>query len=727
MKEYLEGLRLGVRYCARPQAANRALQVRRVVGAVLASTVALLAVSLWQANDDRAARGRLQEPRSALGQPASFLVSKTDAPYSGDVWTTIFMSPVAEAPPAPPGVPDFPRPGEVYVSPAVAEVITHDPLAARRVPGEVVGLIGERGLQSPDQFFVYAGVRPSANPDAWKAVGWGSPANTSERPAVPRLAFALILASLVGLPVLMLTRLTGQLSAESRRRTNALLHMLGVPTKVISLASATEALFCSVIGGVIGCIVTAIAVGALSDTTALGIAWFPPSTRVNIASAVMVIALLCCGVAFHSTRSTRKGLSQVLHARSGAPTKRSAFWLTPMLLGLAALAGVVVPYVVVGLKLSSTVTYYYFLAGTFLATLGTFAAVGPLMRGLARCLRRVNPQGPTWFLAVRRLWWDGEPIGRSLAAILLVMVSGMVGAGALADLARLSPESPAGDQFTITLSGGDGSSRALAVPASMRALRLDQGTDSTWLGTCRDLTGIIRSTNVAAATQFRRECHEGNTYRLASTPVQAEGTLAITGIDRSELGTGLVRSDPVTTYPGPLRHTELIAYPGPTETKVDDYLSRVLSHDPTASVTNTSADVYKPMIPATRRLFIISCVLGLTISVALLVLAAADSYQRNHVHVARLNVLGGTSALAGKVHVTAIALGAAVVTPLAACIGWLAGLSYDLAGGTGATPGRLGWTVTLLGLCLACAAVAIAWLNATQRPAVSPVELLHRE
>ena len=720
------GIALGWRWFRRATGPARALVLRRIVGVTIATCVALLTVTLWQANDDRAQRGRAQEARSALGGERAFQVSKTDAPYDGDVWTTIFLSRPAPDAPAPPGVPQFPAAGETWVSPAVARAIRDDPAARQRIPGKVAGIIDAPGLQSPDQLFAYAAMADADHADGWQAGGWGSPVDTTGRPSVPRAPFLGILAVLLGVPILMLLRSTSKMSAESRRSAFAGLHLLGVPTRTLSLAAGVEAFLCATIGIVLGMLLAGGIVDLVSETAVLGIAWFAPVTRLDPVATAVVAVALCAAIVTATYRSASRGLGQVFQARTGGPESRSKLWLAPFLVGVAALAGAVVPHTILGVKPSNALTVYYFLLGTPLAALGALVGLGLMLRALAAGVR-TRTSDLRLFLAARRLWWDSDTIGRSLAAVLVVMVGGLVGVGVLADLARLSPEQAAGDQYTITLASvTDGDAKAAAaVPAPLRALRVDDGRSQTWIGTCRDLAGIAGITSPTAARRLLAQCVDDGTFQLAETA--GSGGLVVPGIGRTDLGTNRIVTTDLADYRGPLRHAELIAYPGPRDADVDAYMSGVLGADPTSTVTNTGADAYKPMIEPTRRLLLTCFLLGLVISMSLLALTAADSFQRNRVHAARLVVMGGSRALAANVHATAVGVAALLVAGVATVIGWLSAVTYDIAGGTGARPGGLGLAVTLAGAVVAALTVLVSWIGARRSSGNDIAELLRRE
>lgn len=724
---------LGSRWFLRSHGASRALIIRRVVGLFLAVLIGLVALALWQANGDRAERGRGQEPRSALGATPAFKALISSSPYRGDAWTTVFVNDPQATAPTPPGLPRFPQAGETWVSPAVATARSTDRLAAKRIPGRVVGIIGDEGLQSPDQYFVYSGSSKTL-PTAFNAGGWGATVPNGGRATIPQGPLAGILATLLGLPILILLQSTSRLSAESRRRDLAAMHLLGVPGRTLGRASAVEAMWCCAVASALGVAIAATAVKLLAPSHALGISWFPPPTGIEPLSTVVVVTMMSALVVADAARSTRRGLGDVLISRAGGPKLRGPLRIAPLIIGTAMLLGVVLPHAIAGQKLSSGSTYVYFLVGTFLASLGAVIALGPVLRAIAR-LGPTHGRGVVLHLALRRLNWDSDAIARSVSAVLIVTVCGLIGSGAIADIARLSPDRPAGHRYTVPLAGATPVERqqVMAVPAPIRVLQVDDGDQPTWVGSCHDLGAILALNTSAGQLAFEQRCRDGQTYSLIdpghdSTAPPVNDEISVPGLSRSDLGTSTVIASSVSDYAGNLDHAEFSAYPGRSQRAIDDFASMVVAAWPHAfEILNTTADSFEPMIAPTKKMLLACVWLGLSIAMLLVGLTAIDSFQRNLAHGARLIVIGAPQSLSARVHTLAVAIAALVCLALASTIGWLAALTYDLAGGTGATPGALGWLIVGGGAALGAAGVLITWVTTRRRINEALPELLQRE
>ena len=404
---------LGTRWFARARGPQRPLRWQRVLAAAVAVFVAVIAVTLWQANDDRADRARAQEPHPTVRETTSFLVRQVDAPYDGDVWSTIFVTAETSDPPAPPGLRVFPAPGEVWVSPAVQRLVDdHDPSVAR-LPGPVTGIIADVGLQSPDQLFVLVGTS-GGGPGWWRAQGWGADVEATTRPAVPRWPMLGLLIVLVGLPALVLVRGTARMAIEARERDLAGLHLLGVPRVLLARAAAADAAWCALTGGVAGGSAAVALASVAHGTRVLGYSWFQPGWPHQIFVVAVVLVVASAVVWWDVARLSLRSLSDPWGARANRPQAWRWWRLVPLALGLSLLVAVVVPYLVVGTRYGSSLTSSYFFTGSLLGLLGAVTGLASLMDWWSRRVGH-RDSSASGLLGSRRLRWERERIATAVS------------------------------------------------------------------------------------------------------------------------------------------------------------------------------------------------------------------------------------------------------------------------------------------------------------------------
>ncbi|MGX7762281.1 hypothetical protein ACWQ06_26945 [Streptomyces angustmyceticus] len=196
-----------------------------VVAVVLCSLVATTAT--WQGREQR---GAARVPTLAgPGQHASALWSRYWDGYRGRQFTVVVIAPLTKDAPLPPGIGHWPAPGEVFLSPALAEGPAGEDFTHRYGTG--AGTISAEGLASPGERLAY--VRPTAamlGTAKWERItGYGGPGPVfgDLRIVGPRSSMMAVLGVLLGLPALGLAAAAARMGAAGRDRRDALLHTLG--------------------------------------------------------------------------------------------------------------------------------------------------------------------------------------------------------------------------------------------------------------------------------------------------------------------------------------------------------------------------------------------------------------------------------------------------------------------------------------------------------------------
>ncbi|GAB3196879.1 hypothetical protein GCM10027062_07140 [Nocardioides hungaricus] len=720
------GVALGWRWFSKPERENRPLRSRRILAAAVAIWVAVLGATLWQANDDRIERGRAQQPAPAAGA-SLFRVLQTDTPYRGDVWTTVFMDGAGgNRLPSPPGVPTFVAYGETYVSPAVQDAMERDPTIAARVPGTVVGTITDDGLQSPDQYFVYTGANSGPH---WRgASGWGSDVVAVSRAGVPRWPLLALVVVLMGLPALILARATGRMSALSRQRSLAALHLVGAPASSLALASTVDAALSASIGTAFGTIASAVTVAIMHESTALGLAWFAPQTLVSLPVVTVAWLALSTAVGGDAWRMTRQDLRTPWVARAGGPRPVRRWTAVPLVTGVAGLAGIVISDVFLGAQVPPAWSIAYFFGGGLLAVAGAIAGLPLILEMTSRRLRRRDSrQTAAGFVAARRLAWRRDSIAASVLGVVIIGISGLVGAGALADLAAISPNYPQGDRYSLQGLAGRQLRSALEVDGATRVLQVTQDRKTLIVAECDQLARVLAMTDPQLTDSFGRQCTPDNVFRIARGGAASDDRVVLPGVTNSMLRFATLATADPATFDTPRGQHDIIAWPGPTTRDVDRYIAAVAAAGPQVQVTNLSADSYKPMVAPTRRLLIVCTIAGLLTAMALLVLTALDNYRRTRADSARLVALGAPSRTAALIHARAFGTGVAVALIVGIGIGLLAATVYDNAGGLVSGPGSLGLGLAGVATVISALAVVVVWITARREAFANPLETMQSD
>ncbi|KAF0650306.1 MULTISPECIES: ABC transporter permease family protein [Streptomyces] len=221
--------------------------------ALLCATVALaLALAAmaatWATYQSRETRGAARSPllNAAEGgvQSPSLLWKETGDHVRDRQFSVIFIEPLVDGAPLPPGVERWPGPGEALISPALLAEGDDEGITTRY--GKLVGEIGPEGLADPGERLAY--VRPADGTldgdSAYRIHGFGSPSAWAlgDVASVKSLSvFLSLLIAMLLLPAGLLAVVAARLGAVGRDRRVALIGALGGSRWQVSLLGLGEA------------------------------------------------------------------------------------------------------------------------------------------------------------------------------------------------------------------------------------------------------------------------------------------------------------------------------------------------------------------------------------------------------------------------------------------------------------------------------------------------------
>ncbi|SDN17749.1 FtsX-like permease family protein [Allokutzneria albata] len=322
--------------------------------------------------------------------------------------------------PVAPGIPRIPGPGEVFLSPSLAELAASKPAAelADRFPGKVVGSIGDEALSYPGELVALVGHAPDAMPS-------GAQARTDlTRPAHGgNPNELLLLLSQVGLiilvvPCLVLVASAARLTAARRERRLAALRLAGATPQQVVWMTVAETAVASVAGTVLGLLIGIPLRSLTAQIPWDGGTWFPadftPSALLVVAVLVLAPLLVCSAAVF--------GLRRVLNQPLGAAnqhTKRQPSVARLLLifgagaifffgLGIADGKGGTTTFVLVGLA----------------AVAVALVLVGPLVTSWVGRLFTGIWRSPATLLAGRRLRDDPKAAFRASSGVVVAVFAG---------------------------------------------------------------------------------------------------------------------------------------------------------------------------------------------------------------------------------------------------------------------------------------------------------------
>ncbi|MGW0845391.1 ABC transporter permease [Streptomyces sp. NPDC002787] len=487
VRQWYRDLAMGVRFTFTGGREGWVRAVLTAVGVGLGVALLLLTAAIPSAMSARGAReearqdrgiGYLEDNTRSKPTDRSLLVADTDTEYRHREIRGRLLEPEGEHAPPPPGLGKFPAPGEMVVSPALAELLKSDAgeLLRDRLPYETAGTIGEAGLIGPGELAYYAGAEGLAQRIDGSVVAridrFGATEQPTEEDLDPILLLLILVVFVVLLmPVAVFIATAVRFGGERRDRRLAALRLVGSDGRMTRRIAAGEALAGAVLGLVFGTGFFLLGREIAGSVEVLDVSVFPsyldpsPGLALLVALAVPAAAVLVTLFALRGVVIEPLGV-----VRTAKPARRRLWWrLLPPLGGLALL------YPMVGQGSENGEFNEYMVTGGVVLLLVGITALLPWV--VEAFVARLGSGALSWQLAVRRLQLSSGSAARMVNGIAVAV------AGAIA-LQMLF----AGVESRFTMSTGKDTTRAqmelalpddLSVSSVTKELKRAKGAEAT--------------------------------------------------------------------------------------------------------------------------------------------------------------------------------------------------------------------------------------------------------
>ncbi|MEU5973449.1 FtsX-like permease family protein [Streptomyces sp. NPDC047315] len=340
-----------------------------------------------------------------------------DVEVTGDVMRADGADPVL-----PPGVERIPGPGEMVVSPALAELLrsADGKALADRLDHRIVGTVGEQGLLDPGELRYYLGSSTlTVDNGGTRVEGYGMyAAITGLNPVLVILIVFVCVVLLV--PVAIFVATAVRFGGERRDRRLAALRLVGADVRMTRRIAAGEALFGALLGLAFGIGLFAVVRASAASFRLFGMGAFPSDVvPLPALGALVVVAVpaAAVGVTLFALRTvTIEPLGVVRHT---GDKPRRLWWR--LLLPAAGLALLLVSRDT-DRPAGTDAELYAIAAGAVLVLIG----LTTLLPWLVEALVKRFTGGPVpWQLAVRRLQLSGGTAARAVSGVM-VAVAGAI-------------------------------------------------------------------------------------------------------------------------------------------------------------------------------------------------------------------------------------------------------------------------------------------------------------
>lgn len=509
-------LALGVRLSVGGGRSGWARLALIAVGVGLGVAMLLIAASVPTVLDARTARADARSVASGqelTGEP-TVLTQEVRSSFREAPIVGLLLQPEHDDAPLPPGVTRQPGPGDLVVSPALADLLASDDGAALRGRwgDRVVGTIGDEGLTGPGELRFYLGTDElstiSVTVTRTRSFGSGGQPGAGLDPAM--LLLVLVGMVVLLLPVAIFVGTAVRFGSENRDRRLAALRLVGADAGTTRRIAAGETLAGAAGGLVVGTLLFLAVRQVAGIAVPAELSFYPEDLRPVPVLAALTVVLVPATTVLVTLSTLKQVVVEPLGVVRRAGERRRRFWWRL----LVPVAGLALLTPLVGGFDDSLGGQVMVVAGLVLVLVGV-ALILPWLVDAA--VRRMPGGGVAWDLAVRRLQLDSGTAVRAVSGIAvsvagLIALQGLVGA-----IGALSAQSQA-DAGTFQ--------------ATVLDIDPDPGSAGTWareLSRAEGVAGIGTLTSVWAPTASPGAGQPGAGQPAAGQPASGDETLVDSG------------------------------------------------------------------------------------------------------------------------------------------------------------------------------------------------------
>jgi hypothetical protein len=374
--------------------------------------------------------------------------------------------------PVPPGLDRLPGPGEIVVSPALADLLAspEGALLRPRLDYRVVGTIGEQGLTGPREYAFYLGSdQLSADRSTSIRIDhFGSPSPSKNLDPVLLLLVVIILVVLL-LPIAVFIGTAVRFGGEHRDRRLAALRLVGASRQMAARIAAGEALVSALLGLAAGAVLFLVGRQFVGRFSLQEISVFPVDVRPDPALTVLIllgVPATAVAVALFALR--RVAIEPLGVVRRAGGARRRLWWRL-----ILPIVGAALLYPLFGrvTQRGEPVNQAQVTIGVVLL-LGGVTAVLPWL--VEAVVRRLRGGSVSWQLATRRLQLDSAASARTVNGVAIAVAGGialqMLFSGISANYQKTTMQDPSrASMYSSIMLHSSGGATATTITERLRA------------------------------------------------------------------------------------------------------------------------------------------------------------------------------------------------------------------------------------------------------------------
>ncbi|WP_329335185.1 ABC transporter permease [Streptomyces sp. NBC_00663] len=526
--QWARDLAMGVRFAFAGGREGWVRVLLTAVGVGLGVALLLLTTAIPNA---MSVRDQREAARQDMTYSATRLKKADDTLIVGYVTTTYHdksvrgreLEPEGSRSPLPPGLSDFPAPGEMVVSPALRKLLdsADGKLLRERLPERIVGTIGEKGLIGSAELAFYRGAEGLApridggNVDRIERFGTPSPPSDPLDPVL--LLLILVVFAVLLTPVAVFIAAAVRFGGERRDRRLAALRLVGSDARMTRRVAAGEAMAGAVVGLVLGAGFFMVGRQIAGNVELFDYSFFPsylnpsPLLALLVAVAVPAAAVLVTQFALRGVVIEPLGV-----VRTAKPSRRRLWWRL-----LLPLGGLAMLYPMIGQGNDrGNFNQYLTVGGVMLLLVGVTALLPWIVEAV---VSRLGAGPVAWQLAVRRLQLSSGTAARMVNGIAVAVAGAialqMLFAGVDGQYTDRKSEDVSGAEMAIRMTGDSPVAAAEKKLAATRGVEHVYDISESYLGDTRTDPQHFAPVSVGSCASLREvaklpSCRDGDVFLL---------------------------------------------------------------------------------------------------------------------------------------------------------------------------------------------------------------------
>lgn len=419
VRGWMSDLVLGVRLAVGGGRTSWARLALSALGIAIATAVLLVAASVGTMHAKREAR---QYAHFVVDQPVDGVNptwhDSKHTEFRDEGVDIDYVAPTAADSPKPAGLTALPKPGEMYVSPALAELLASPDgeLLRPRLPEKVVGTLPQELVPMPGDLTAWVGVDEEVLRESYSALpayGFGGEVERRDLDA-GLMALMLVGAVVLLLPVFIFVTSSSRIAGAERDRRLSALRLVGSGSRQVRRIAAAESLAGAFVGLVAGAAVFAVARQFTDRIDLFGerayVSDVVPDPVLTLLIVLLIPAVSVLTALFALRRTIIEPLGVV---RQSKPVRRRVWWRLALIV-----LGVVLLTTQLGAEQNSDTWGWAVSGGATLLLIGVPVLLPWLVERVAG---RVAGGPPSWLLAIRRLQLDSGTSARVVGGVAVVL------------------------------------------------------------------------------------------------------------------------------------------------------------------------------------------------------------------------------------------------------------------------------------------------------------------